>query len=486
MKKYIYSFAVCAALFCTSCDESRLNIEQKAVSSTENFYKTDQDAVDAMTAAYAQFLDNVCSSAGIYQPQFTLLNYSADDVFSAGTNYADHMDMRVFDEFRYDTGNAPLKELYQRYYKSIYASNLVITYVEPAARKGPNDVEGAFKVTKGFAYFVAGKSAVFADDMARAEKNLKPLVESPNYALVPGNRFRDLFHVEGNGCEEKIFEANCFGNIDKGSRASICGANDGWGGGAINWKFAEKMYQNDGDGPRRKATFLTPDEFLYDSKLCGWETDFDADGNEMSLADKKKDPKRGIKSTEGLFAHGVYMEVKNIESPNDRNMTISDTHNSASFRIARLGEAYLLYAEACLETGNLDEGKKYLNAIQKRAEAPETELTTQTLRDEKQYELWFETCRFHDIVRWGIAKECQDAVVDQVPQLYDDFFIQGTPYYGKEHHLRAELTHPLSVDQNLPASSYGFVKGKHEYFPFPKDVIDLNKELHQLNGWANN
>ena len=127
MKKYIYSFAVCAALFCTSCDESRLNIEQKAVSSTENFYKTDQDAVDA------QFLDNVCSSAGIYQPQFTLLNYSADDVFSAGTNYADHMDMRVFDEFRYDTGNAPLKELYQRYYKSIYASNLVITYVDPAA-----------------------------------------------------------------------------------------------------------------------------------------------------------------------------------------------------------------------------------------------------------------------------------------------------------------------------------------------------------------
>ena len=386
MKKYIYSFAVCAALFCTSCDESRLNIEQKAVSSTENFYKTDQDAVDAMTAAYAQFLDNVCSSAGIYQPQFTLLNYSADDVFSAGTNYADHMDMRVFDEFRYDTGNAPLKELYQRYYKSIYASNLVITYVDPAAstvmarcvaearvlraychmmaaltfqrppkvdkllgaddkptnvesqksllewcaseceeavndldsRKGPNDVEGAFKVTKGFAYFVAGKSAVFADDMARAEKNLKPLVESPNYALVPGNRFRDLFHVEGNGCEEKIFEANCFGNIDKGfwsniqrgrwmtnnvlnwrydrlgSRASICGANDGWGGGAINWKFAEKMYQNDGDGPRRKATFLTPDEFLYDSKLCGWETDFDADGNEMSLADKKKDPKRTV------------------------------------------------------------------------------------------------------------------------------------------------------------------------------------------------
>ena len=54
--------AMCAALFCaSSCSESLLEIEQKAVSSTDNFYKTDQDAVDAMTAAYAQFLDNVCS-----------------------------------------------------------------------------------------------------------------------------------------------------------------------------------------------------------------------------------------------------------------------------------------------------------------------------------------------------------------------------------------------------------------------------------------
>lgn len=578
MKKYIYSMAMCAALFCaSSCSESLLDIEQKAVSSTENFYKTDQDAVDAMTAAYAQFLENVCSSDGIYQPQFTLLNYSADDVFSAGTDYVDHMDIRVFDEFRYDTNNSCLNQLYQRYYKAIYAANLVITYVEPDTpvkarcvaearvlraychmmaaltfqrpplvdrllnaddkptnvesqksllewcateceesvsalddRKGQQDIEGAYKVTKGFAYFVAGKSAVFAGDMVRAEKDLKPLVESPNYALVPGNRFRDLFHVEGNACEEKIFEANCWGNADKGfwgniqrgrwmtnnvlnwrydrlgSRATICGPNDGWGGGAINWRFAEKMYQNDGDGPRRKATFLTPDEFLYDSELCGWESDFDEKGNEMSFADKKKDPKRGVKSTAGLFAHGIYMEVKNIASPNDRNMAISDTHNSTAFRIARLAEAYLLYAEACLVNNHISEGEKYLHAIQKRAEAPEKPLTLQNLQDEKQYELWFETCRFHDIVRWGIAKECQDAVVDQVPQLYDDFFIEGTPYFGKEHHLRAELTHPLSVDQKLPASSFGFIKGKHEYFPFPQTVTDLNKELHNLNGWATN
>ncbi len=29
-----------------------------------------------------------------------------------------------------------------------------------------------------------------------------------------------------------------------------------------------------------------------------------------------------------------------------------------------------------------------------------------------------------------------------------------------------------------------FIKGKHEYFPFPADVCAINPSLHQLNGWA--
>ena len=70
-------------------------------------------------------------------------------------------------------------------------------------RNGKNDKEGAWVVTKGFAQFVAGKSALFAGDNAKVISVMKPLVESQNYALVPGERFRDLFHVEGDGCEEK-------------------------------------------------------------------------------------------------------------------------------------------------------------------------------------------------------------------------------------------------------------------------------------------
>lgn len=372
-------------------------------------------------------------------------------------------------------------------------------------RNGAGDKEGAFRATKGFAQFVAGKSAVFAGDWNRAYNALKPLCESSNYALVPGARFRDLFHAVGDGCEEKIMELNFeqnanmggwAGNINRGrwmcanvlnwrgddlANKPNISAVGGWGGASINDQFAIKMYNNDGDGPRRKATFLTPDEFLYDHQLCGWPSDIKEDGTEMTLAEKKSDPGRGITKIGGTFSRGIYMEVKMMMAPEDTDMSCGDNCNNTNFCLARLAEAYLLFAEVCDNVGKNPEGKKYLNAIQTRAEAPVTELNTQTLRDEKQYELWFESCRFHDIVRWGIAKECHDKVLDNIPYTYDEFFQPDTPGYGKEHKLVAVTQHPLH-----DAGVYTpFVAGKHEYFPIPADIIELNPEMHQVRGWAN-
>lgn len=367
-------------------------------------------------------------------------------------------------------------------------------------RKGQSDKEGAYRVTKGFAQFVAGKAAMFAGDNQRSYNNLKPLVESSNYALVPGERFRDLFHTEGDGCEEKIMEFNYVTNQNIGdsydmwrgrwmtwnvlnwrgddmpAKPLICSCG-GWGGGAINDQFAIKMYEHDGDSYRRKATFLTPDEFLYDSELCGWPSDAEC----PTLEDKKKDPKRGISQLNGTFSRGIYMEVKMMMHPND--MGFNDTNNNTNFQLARLAEAYLLYAEACLNVGKNDEGLKYLNRIQERSGSGKisSTLTLTDIQDEKEYEMWFEGVRFHDIVRWGIAKECFDKVTDNIPYCYDDFFIEGTEYYHKEHHLRAVTKHPLAE----AGYTNRFEVGKHEYWPIPQDIIDLNHEMHQVRGWAN-
>ena len=576
MKKILFSVAVLSAgLMFTSC-EDRLDVQQKAMSNTTDFYKTDADAKSAITAMYATFNGEIGGTEGIWNAYIMGLNYSSDDIFAAGGDINDHADFRILNEFRYDPSSSPIRVLYNHIYKAIYSANLVINYFDGELantqvkkqavaearvmrawahmlaaqvyyqpplidhlittekptnaesqkaifdwcvkeceqamsdlpdRKGQTDKEGAWVVTKGFAQFVGGKSALFAGDNAKAVSLLKPLVESSNYALVPGERFRDLFHVEGDGCEEKIFEFNYITNtaaaggadawrggnnrgrwmvanvlnwrgddIKGGGKAPLICSTGGWGGGSINQDFAHKMLANDGDSYRRKATFLTSDEFFYDEKLCGWKSDETCKTREQ----KEFDENRGITKSAGSFSRSDVMEVKMMMHPNDANLAVGDNCNNTNLCLARLGEAYLLYAEACIATGNNAEAKTYINKIQQRAGSKTISETVdlKVLQDEKQYELWFEGCRWFDIVRWGIAKECYDKVLDNIPYQWDEYWESNG---AKPHKLRYEVKHPFAE----AGIKLQFVAGKHEYWPIPQTVIEVNSEMHQVRGWAN-
>jgi hypothetical protein len=148
-----------------------------------------------------------------------------------------------------------------------------------------------------------------------------------------------------------------------------------------------------------------------------------------------------------------------------------DRRTSAlNHRYLRFSEVLLLAAEAEIELGNLEEGKKLINQIRKRAANPsgfiknangsiaanyKIELYTNTwndkavahsaLRTERRLELAMEGHRFFDLVRWGLAKEV----------------------------LNKYLAYEVKKRSNLAGASF---KDHNIVFPIPQRQIDATKK----------
>ncbi|MEG1617780.1 MAG: RagB/SusD family nutrient uptake outer membrane protein [Bacteroidales bacterium] len=85
--------------------------------------------------------------------------------------------------------------------------------------------------------------------------------------------------------------------------------------------------------------------------------------------------------------------------------------------VARLAELYLGYAECCVETGDLEQAKEYLNRVRTRAGIPTVEAAwsgvaaldqtkmRQVVRQERQIELYLENHNFWDMRRWLLAEK---------------------------------------------------------------------------------
>ena len=381
-------------------------------------------------------------------------------------------------------------------------------------RNGTTDKNSTAIMTVGFANFVAGKAAMFLStpDYAKAREEFKAIIDSKNYALVDGKDWWQNFHAVGDGNAEKIFEPNFiedpaytsnawgFGqpifkgrwmcanvlNWRTGSLNSIPkgSQHDGWGGGAIQEDFAKKFLEHDGNSPRRRGTFLTEDEWLYELEWEGSEV------NGGTLEQKKVDAKRGINPT-GIFSHGPYFEWKFMTFPTvpailaqggtyPADVTgMGENSNQKNFSVARYAEVLLLYAEACIGADEAA-GLAALNEVQKRSGSNKIsdKLTFENVMEEKQYEFWFENCRFQDLVRWSnqgkvdIVKLMNAQYHDgknMVPTVFDEITAKGA------HKLYVEYS---AVDNNT------FVKGKHEYLPFPLDFKTVNPNLVDVLGWA--
>lgn len=354
-------------------------------------------------------------------------------------------------------------------------------------RESTSDKDGSVKVTKGFAWTVQGKALLNAGDNQGAKTALKNVISSGKYALVPGERFGEIFHLSGDGNEEKVFELNLINNASIGdwsgkiqrstwmemnlwgwrssrlAASPLIQADQGWGGLAIEENFANEFVANDGDSYRRKATIVSYDEFITE---LAWPSD---DVN-TTREQKLKDPKRGIVNPDGLYGQCGYLQRKHIALPEDRT---TNAYRFNNFIITRYADVLLMYAEACANTNDND-GLQYLQMVQQRAGSDyiSTTLTLDDVKKERNYELWMENSRWIDMKRWGEFEKVKNAG-KKIPSLKDAFINLDEP----EHRGYITYSEP-NADKQV-----GFKEGKHEWFPYPYSVISINPNLQQNPGW---
>ena len=368
-------------------------------------------------------------------------------------------------------------------------------------RESTADKQGAYKVTKGFANAVAGKAYLFAGNYADAKTALGRVISSEKYALVPGNKYWENFHIEGDGNEEKIFEPNleysssvsAFTLPTTWMESNMWGWRtdafalspqwaysriQGWGGLGVPQWFGDEFFDNDGHSYRFDATLKHIDDVVY-----GMEYE-NAEINDMTLEQKKESTRIGIINTTGIYGQSFWLPFKQIMRVND---TYSPGQNNRmnNFTIMRYAEVLLLYAEACLRTGDDASATAVVNMIQERAgsQTISKAVDMNVLKREKSYELWLEGSRWFDMLRWGDINRVIN-VGQSMPNLYDKLFRQ--PQDGEtvvwEHGTEAESRfYTISYAQN-EGRTVGF-KPKHCYFPIPSYIMQRNPDLSQTPDW---
>lgn len=131
----------------------------------------------------------------------------------------------------------------------------------------------------------------------------------------------------------------------------------------------------------------------------------------------------------------------------------------------RLGDIYLLYAEALNGSGDLAGALKYLNFVRKRAMVPEYLATDpqvsnqtameNTILDERQLELFGEGKRWFDLVRTNHVKQVMDPI----------------------------LKRRQTAAGNLEAP--GFLNPETKaYWPLHRNVLNSNRQLTQNPGYT--
>lgn len=236
--------------------------------------------------------------------------------------------------------------------------------------------------------------------------NLKNGSGQPLYSLV--SSYRDNFTTTNENNSESLFEVqfmsgpvNGVGQLSHerakflGLPANGCSYDDGTASNIVKTDLEMEKTVDGKVDPRLKHTLFyydptSPSEIFYGKTWVQWEND----GGSSVMRSK------------------VYWK----KYTNYDTRTSEDHENNGSnFRVVRLADIYLLYAEALNELGRTAESYEYINKVRRRVNLPDLQNSTvftgigndqakmrEQIMHERSCELAGESWRWLDLERWGM------------------------------------------------------------------------------------
>jgi hypothetical protein len=222
-----------------------------------------------------------------------------------------------------------------------------------------------------------------------------------------------------------------------GGGMPLNGIDGGWGGIRTIKDFVGKfgVVQSNFDTTTQYKPADTRGMFFFDKSSWTWDV-----------------------TNVGTFNQGIGVtKFKNVTASGGPAPNVHPTFVSTDFPMFRLGDAYLMYAEAVVRGGgggNIGTAVGYINALRDRAygaglgHITNADLTLNFLLDERGRELYWEGHRRTDLVRFG--------------QLTNGSYVWQ--WKGK-------------VQSGIPTASY------RDLYPIPVNDLNANPNLRQNPGY---
>ncbi|MEE1070322.1 MAG: RagB/SusD family nutrient uptake outer membrane protein [Paludibacteraceae bacterium] len=294
-----------------------------------------------------------------------------------------------------------------------------------------------------------GLSKTAAQCYADAKAWGDSIINSGEYDLCPN--YEDNFTCAGENGIESVFEiqyaevawgdygegfgftAGSFTQILVRSRNSVIGG--GWG---FNHPTQNLYNEFEAGDIRRDVAILIPDTSINE--------DYQTITEEIYLGNIMLNNK-----------YGMYRDPSDIGGGYGK-WSLHASRGPLNNKQIRYADVLLMYAEACLETGDAGTALTYINKVRSRVGLPNAPVADNaTLRHERRCELAMEGHRWFDLVRW-----------------------EGVDGNGLKAHMDA---YKAQENADVQHHIQEFVAGKHELLPIPQEERQLDPLLSQNPGY---